>query len=90
MASCQPFHLESIPQKIGFIFLGTMLVCLLALCHGLRTLKKQQNTDALAIHIEKGEFVSLIDSAVIGIFISISLIIGHFFEMQNPYWIPIS
>ncbi|MFD2909290.1 FUSC family protein [Flavobacterium ardleyense] len=90
MASCQPFHFELIPQKIGFIFLGTMLACLLALCHGLLTLKKQKSTEALAIHIEKGEFVSLIDSAVIGIFISISLIIGHFFEMQNPYWIPIS
>lgn len=90
MASFQPFHLELIPQKIGFLFLGTILACFLALCHGLLTLKKQKNTGALSILVEKGEFVSLIDSAVIGVFISISLIIGHFFEMQNPYWIPIS
>lgn len=90
MASCQPFHLELIPEKIGFIFLGTMLACFLALCHGLLTLKKQQSAEVLAIHIKKGQFVSLIDSVVIGVFISISLIIGHIFEMQNPYWIPIS
>lgn len=90
MASCQPFHLELIPQKIGFIFLGTMLACFLALCHGMLALKKQQNTEVLAIHIKKAQFVSLIDSVVIGAFISISLLIGQFFEMQNPYWIPIS
>ena len=67
-----------------------MLACFLALCHGLLTLKKQQSAEVLAIHIKKGQFVSLIDSVVIGVFISISLIIGHIFEMQNPYWIPIS
>ncbi len=90
MASCQAFNIELIPQKIGLLFLGTILACFLALCHGLLTLKKQQTTEALTIQIKKGEFVSLIDSAVIGVFISISMLIGHLFEMQNPYWIPIS
>ena len=90
MASFQTFHLELIPQKIGFLFLGTMLACFLALCHGLLTMKKRHTSDALVITIKKGEFVSLVDSAVIGIFIFISLLIGHIFEMQNPYWIPIS
>lgn len=90
MASCQTFNLELIPQNIGFMFLGTMLACLLALCHGLLTLKNKQTSEALVIHIKNGEYVSLVDSAVIGLFISFSLIVGHFFKIQNPYWIPIS
>ena len=90
MASFQPYNLELIPQKIGFIFLGTMLACFLALCHGLLTMKKTQTLEALTITIKKGQFVSLVESAVIGIFIFISLFIGHFFKLQNPYWIPIS
>ena len=90
MASCQSYNLEMIPEKIGFLFLGTMLACFLALCHGLLTIKKEQTTEIFTIQIKKGKFVSLIDSIVIGIFIAISLIIGHLLEMKNPYWIPIS
>jgi len=90
MASCQSYNLEMIPEKNGFLFLGTMLACFLALCHGLLTIKKEQTTEIFVIQIKKGKFVSLIDSIVIGVFIAISLIIGHLLEMKNPYWIPIS
>lgn len=90
MASCQSYNLEVIPKKIGFLFLGTMLACFLAFCHGLLTIKKEQTQEIFTIQIKKGKFVSLIDSIVIGIFIAISLIIGHLLEMKNPYWIPIS
>ena len=45
MASCQSYNLEMIPEKIGFLFLGTMLACFLALCHGLLTIKKEQTTE---------------------------------------------
>jgi uncharacterized membrane protein YccC len=90
MSSYQSFDLEMIPEKIGFLFLGTMLACFLALGHGLLTIKKEQTPEIFAIQIKKGKFVSLIDSIVIGIFIAISLILGHLLKMQNPYWIPIS
>lgn len=90
MASCQRYNLEIIPEKIGFLFLGTMLACFLAFGHGWLTIKKEQTPEIFVIQIKKGKFVSLIDSIVIGTFIAISLLIGHLLEMQNPYWIPIS
>ena len=90
MASFQPYDLALVPQKIGLLVLGSMLACSLALCHGLLTMKKAQTVEALAITIKKGDFVSFVDSAVIGVFVFISLLIGHLFELHNPYWIPIS
>lgn len=90
MASFQPFNLELIPQRIGYLLLGTMLACLLAFAHALLTRNKQNNTEDLQIKIKKGKLTSLIDSVIIGVFIFISLLIGHVFKMQNPYWIPIS
>lgn len=90
MASCQTFKFDVIPQKIGLIVLGTILACLLALFHGLLTNKKNITTQALSISIKKGEAVPVIESVVIGLFMFISLIIGHLFDMKNPYWIPIS
>lgn len=90
MASCQSYAVELIPNKIGFLFLGTMLACFLALCHGLLWNKKSPTPETFTTQVKKRKFVSLIDSVVIGICISISLIVGHILEMQNPYWIPIS
>lgn len=89
MASCQPFELKVIPEKIGFIVLGTMLACLLGLLYGL-LMKKRNTNEVISISIKKGEDVPLIESLIIGIFMFISLIVGHFLEMKNPYWVPIS
>jgi len=90
MASCQSYNLELIPAKIGYLFLGTMLACFLAFCHGLLWIKKSPTPETFTTQVKKRKYVSLIDSMIIGICISFSLTVGHFFEMENPYWIPIS
>ncbi|WP_270089192.1 FUSC family protein [Sphingobacterium sp. SYP-B4668] len=89
MASCMPFDWTTLPTKIGLIALGTIFACIFALFYSLYAVRKFQqavpptptrpNNDA--IHVE---------SFIIGVFISSSLLIGHFFKLDNPYWIPIS
>ncbi|MCL9770305.1 FUSC family protein [Flavobacterium sp. HXWNR69] len=90
VASCQEFHVDVIPEKIGFLFLGTMLACFFALLHSLLLIQNEIPSLAFVIQIKKGKFVSLIDSVIVGFFIFISFVIGYLFKIQNPYWIPIS
>ncbi|WP_199724280.1 FUSC family protein [Taibaiella sp. KBW10] len=93
MASCQPFDLHHIPQKIGLMGLGTMWACMLALVYGLLTLHKQTpspHNNKLSVTIVKNEYTSLVESGIMGFFMFSALLIGHLLAFKNPYWIPIS
>lgn len=90
MASCQNFAWETMLQKIGLMSLGTMLACLLALGYGLVTIQKKHAVGPLSATIKPREFVSLVESGIIGIVMFASMAVGHLLDMKNPYWIPIS
>lgn len=45
MAICTPFHLESIPEKVGYVAIGTILTCALGLIYSLLTLKETHETE---------------------------------------------
>lgn len=92
MASCQPFDLHHIPQKIGLMGLGTMWACILALIYGLITLHKQTPSahTKLSVTIRKNAYTSLVESGIMGFFMFAALLAGHLLAFKNPYWIPIS
>ncbi|MNU25638.1 hypothetical protein D3C71_139880 [compost metagenome] len=92
MASCQPFDLAAIPQKIGLLGLGSMLACLLGVAYGLLMLKKQAPASAqnISVTIRNNQYTSLVESGIMGLFMFAALLTGHLLAFKNPYWIPIS
>jgi len=87
-AICTPFDPETIPTKVGYVALGTILTCGLALVYSLLTLKK--NGLSLTFETNKDAHTNIVESLVFGLFIAISLAVALYLDIENPYWIPIS
>ncbi len=91
MASCMPFNLQVIPQKIGLIGLGAMFACLLAFCYTLLISRKQLfNNEISVVVVQKTTDTDFLEAFTVGLFVSISVLVAHLFKMQNPYWVPVS
>jgi hypothetical protein len=88
MAICTPFEFENIPTKIGYIALGTIFTCLIALIYSLFTLK--ENRSPATISSKKEGYTHTAESIIFGVFMLISLTVAFSFPLDNPYWIPIS
>ncbi|WP_337043783.1 FUSC family protein [Emticicia sp. 17c] len=89
MASCMPFDLLAIPAKVGLIALGTIGGCLFAMAYSLYIVRKYPEK-IKAPTARKRHYTNLTESMIIGLFIALSLLTGHIFEFDNPYWIPVS
>lgn len=92
MASCLPYDLTSLSEKIGYVGLGTMGACTLAFIYGLITHKTaaQENKSSFSVTIEQNKYANLIEALIVGFMMMSSLLLGHFLKMKNPYWITIS
>jgi hypothetical protein len=89
MAICMPFDLVSIPTKIGLIALGVIFACVFALFYSVYITRKYSHKLAGQLPVKR-KYLNLTESAIIGLFVGISLLISRFFELNNPYWVPIS
>ncbi len=87
-AICTPFHAESIPAKIGYLAIGTILTCGIGLVYSLLTLEKNETTSTK--HHRKDMQTNIVESIVFGLFIFISLTVAFALGFESPYWIPIS
>ncbi|PAC32361.1 FUSC family protein [Flectobacillus sp. BAB-3569] len=94
MASCMPFGWSEMPQKIGLIAMGTMLACIITFIYSLVLLNTQKMVAhppvTIAITVRRQRYHNLVQSMIVGCFVMISLGIGHFFALKNPYWVAIS
>lgn len=90
ISSCMPFNLNTLPTKIGLIGLGTMFACVVGLIYSLITIHTVYNANKRVIELEKNNYSNFIEAFIVSCFISVSLLIGHIFKMNNPYWIPVS
>jgi hypothetical protein len=92
MASCIPYNLHTIPERLGLMGMGTMLACLLALIYCLLTVKLYpiQKSNSVSTIIMKNKYVNIVEALIIGLFMFGSLMIGRLLKLQNPYWVPIS
>lgn len=89
MASCMPFDLQIIPIKVGIITLGVLFACTLAFIYSLYITKKHKtNLHEITTRRRNGTLIT--ESFILGIFIMLTLLVGHLFKFSNPYWIPIS
>lgn len=93
IASGTPFVADKIPEKIGLIAIGTIITCLFALGYNLlvRTTTISQDTKEISKKLNKEEhYASYLEAAIIGFFMFLSMFVGYLFQLENPYWIPIS
>jgi hypothetical protein len=87
-AICMPADMEKIPQRIGYLAMGTMLTCAIALVYSLLTLKPNATNPAPTIN--KDTRTNLNESLIFGFFMFISLGLAFMLPFKNPYWIPIT
>lgn len=88
MAICTPFDLVSIPEKVGYVAMGTIFTCALGLVYSLLTLKE---TKEIEVEIPNKEaYTNIVESLTFGFFMGISLAVAFYLKLENPYWIPIS
>ena len=87
IAICMPFDWKSIPEKIGYIGIGTMISCTLGLVYTLLTLS-QRKPAGKAVVVTKSRYVNLIEALTFGSVIGVSLLAAHLLQLPNPYWVP--
>lgn len=91
MASGLPFDVTKIPERIGLVAIGTMLACFFALLYSLLSRDvKQTATNEVIIRTRIVKDRQSVESMIIGLFMFASLLVGHLFGFDRPYWLPIS
>lgn len=88
MAICTPFHLESIPEKVGYLAMGAILTCGIGLIYSLLTLIETNETEVKSL--PKKKYTNIVESLTFGFFMGVSLAVAFSLQLDNPYWIPIS
>ncbi|RYF94815.1 MAG: FUSC family protein, partial [Chitinophagaceae bacterium] len=90
MSICMPFNLAEIPTKVGLIAFGTFFALLPAVIYSVYITRKTTSSTIPVVSVRKQNHVLISESAVIGLFTGLSLLTGHLFRLENPYWLPIS
>lgn len=92
LASGAPFNLEEIPKNIGLVTIGVILACFLALGYSLMIRKPDfiKETSGMLNEVLFRKDSDYAESFIVGFFMFSSLLIGHMFGLNKPYWIPIS
>lgn len=86
---CMPFNLEKIPYKTGLATMGCISACLLAFIYGFIVRTKNPDSEEMII-VKKNLISGTAESAIFGITIGISLAVAKAFQLENPYWVPVS
>lgn len=92
MASCMPFNLYTIPEKVGLMGLGSMFACTLGLFYSMMIKNRysQKKPRTISSVLAKHKYANFVEAFIMGLFMFGSLLLGHLLELKNPYWIPIS
>lgn len=89
VAACLPFELGSLPARVGYVALGTMLACGLGLLYSLLALRRQAPAPAV-ITMPKGRVVNLVEALTFGGFVGLALLLAYWLHLDTPYWVPVS
>jgi uncharacterized membrane protein YccC len=83
-----PYDPEAIPRKVILLGSGSLLACLLALVYHV-VFRNDQWMQEPEVK-EKPFKRNMAESAILAMFIGISLAVADYFKLQKPYWIPVS
>lgn len=89
MAIAVPQHPRHIAENVGYVTFGVMTACAIGLVYSLITLKKEEKTANRAVFYPN-KYVNITESVIFGTVTGLSLLAAKWFQMPNPYWIPIS
>lgn len=89
IAICSPFAGANIPTEIGYVGLGTMLACSLALIYSLLMRKRTLSITTEPVPRKNIAHIT-IEATIASFFLGGSLLTAHFLNLDNPYWVPIS
>lgn len=88
VAFCIPATLESTPQMIGLVALGTISTCIISFIYSLIIQQKDESHTNVEIEFDKS--FDPFQSIIVGVFMSISMFIAFYFGIDKPYWVPIA
>ena len=89
MASTYKFDLEMIPTRVGLVAMGAILSCSLAFLYSV-FIAKSKVVMVPRRSFNKRRYTKFVESAIIGFFMALTLVVGHLLEFKNTYWISIA
>ncbi|MDQ1163438.1 hypothetical protein QE422_003806 [Chryseobacterium sp. SORGH_AS 447] len=89
MASTYKFDLELIPLRVGLVAMGAILSCSFAFLYSV-FVEKSEVVTVPRRTFNKRRYTKFVESTIIGIFMALTLIIGHLLDFKNTYWISIA
>lgn len=89
MASTFPFDPELIPTRVGLVAMGAILSCSLAFLYSV-FIEKSRVVTVPRRTFNKRRYTKFVESMIIGVFMALTLITGHFLKFNNTYWISIA
>lgn len=89
MASNFHFDIEQIPTRIGLFAMGAILSCSFAFIYSV-FVEKSAVINLPRRTFRKKRYTKFVESGIIAVFMTLTLIIGHLLKFQNTYWISIS
>ncbi|MEW6372683.1 MAG: FUSC family protein [Pseudomonadota bacterium] len=84
-----PAPLAELPLRVGLIFLGALLACLIAFFYSLYMLHRRAPMPIAPLPAATFDFV-VFDSVVIGVFVGLALAVAQLLQLEKPYWVPVS
>ncbi|TXT29859.1 MAG: hypothetical protein FD131_2148 [Rhodocyclaceae bacterium] len=84
-----PVEFLQIPTFVGLLTMGSLLACLIGFLYSLYALRLAPAQPVQPLPPLNVDFV-VFDSLVIGVFVGISLVLAELFQLDRPYWVPVS
>lgn len=84
-----PVPVLELPLMVGLVFLGGLLAAVIAFAYSLVVLRLQAPAPVEPLPVPTFDYVVL-DSVLIGALVGLSLAIAVAFQMERPYWVPVS
>ncbi|MCW3162681.1 FUSC family protein [Chryseobacterium oryctis] len=90
MAGTHEFNLDIIPARVGLVAMGAILSCSFAFLYSVFVEKSEFVAVPRRRKYNKKRYTKFVESTIIGFFLALTLIIGHWLNFTNTYWISIS
>ncbi|WP_075601898.1 FUSC family protein [Saccharicrinis aurantiacus] len=85
---CIPINADTMPLMVGLVALGTISTCIIAFIYSILTRTKEDSPSKVYIAFDSSFDAK--QSLVVGLFMSISLYVAFYFDLNKPYWVPIA
>ncbi len=89
VAAYSPYQADTILIKTGFIALGTLLACTVALLYSWYAIS-QLPAPVIAEEAPATNADKLFEAAIIAACVAVSLLLAYYLKLERPYWVPVS